>query len=161
MIDRRQLFAGIAVVAVAGVAPALSICAASLAAPEITPRAFVLGTPWHFYHLPDGTIQIRHPSGFGFFNAPRPDGSPVFDCSMDSDPCIPLTFRAFERAATFVAKHAYLIRTARQHPGAIYLDYTQRDPRRPFDDVYTEDGPPWPEIRRYYELRGIDLDDYA
>jgi len=46
-----------------------------------------------------------------------------------------------------------LLRIERQHSGAIYLDYTQRDPRDPFADVYTEDAPPHPDIDRFYQIR--------
>jgi hypothetical protein len=85
----------------------------------------VIAAPWYFSHLPDGTIRIIHMSGFGFNNAPRPDGSPVFDCVLDGDTSTSPTFRALERAATFVAKHANLIVATRGHKGAIYFDYTQ------------------------------------
>ena len=160
MIDRRQLVTGLAAVAVAGSVPALPVGAASVAAQEITPRALALVAPWYFSQLPDGTIWIVHMGTFGFTNAPRADGSPVFDCFLDGDaPSTSPTFRALERAATFVARHAYLIRIARQHPAAIYFDYTQRDPRRPFDDVFTEDAPPHPELKRIYALRGLDWYD--
>jgi hypothetical protein len=158
-LGRRAVVTGLAAIAVAGVAPALPVRAAS-AALEITPRALALVAPWHFAHRADGTITISQMGTFGFTNAPRPNGSPVFDCFLDGDhPSASPTFRALERAATFVAKHAYSIRTARRHPGAIYFDYTQRDPRRPFDDVFTEDAPPHPELKRIYALRGLDWYD--
>jgi len=160
-IGRRAILAGIAVVAVAGVAPALPVRAARVAAPRITPRQVVLSWPWHFDYLPDGTIKIWHPSPMRFINAPRLDGSPVFDCFVeDGIPCPHPVYRAYERAATFVAKHAYLIRSTRGHKGAIYFDYTQRDPLHPFDDVYTVDAPPRLVLRDIYALRGYDWDSW-
>jgi len=157
-LGRRELLTGLAAVAVAGVAAALPVRAASVAW-QITPRQVVLSWPWHFDYLPDGTIKICHPSPMGFANAPRLDGSPVFDCFLeDGKPSIEPVFRAYERAATFVAKHAYLIRFTRGHKGAIYFDYTQHDPRRPFDDIYTQDAPPRLVLREIYALRGIDWD---
>lgn len=147
-VGRREFLTGLAAVAVAGVAPALPI-----SDPLLSPRAVVLGAPWYFNHLPDGMLHVSHVSGFGFYNAPKPDGSPVFACLLGDAPSTSPIFRAFERAATFIARHAYLIRTARQHPGAIYFDYTQRDPRDPFGDVYTEDAPPHPDIDRFYQIR--------
>jgi len=150
-LDRRQLVAGIAVMAVAGVAPALPNRAASAAL--LTPRAFMLGAPWHFDHLSDGTLRISHVSGFSFYNDPRPDGRPVFACRLGEAPSTSPNFLAFERAATFIARHAHLLRIERQHSGAIYLDYTQRNPCDPFADVYTEDAPPHPDLARFYQIR--------
>jgi len=146
---RRELLLGLAAVAVAGVAPAIPIPAETV----LTPRAFMLGAPWHFAILPDGTLRISHVSGFAFFNAPKPDGSPTFACSWGEASRASPNLLALERAATFVARHAYLLRTARQHGDAIYLDYTQRDPRDPFADVYTEDAAQLPDIDRYYQIR--------
>jgi hypothetical protein len=139
MIDRRQFVTGLVAVAVAGVPLVLPIRAA-----QFTPRMFALNGYWHFDMWPDGGVEIRDDdSTFGFYNPPRPDGTPVFDCIAPGDPPhLAGIFRAFARAATFVAKHASRIRSARDgdHPCSIRLCYSQRDPRRPFDDVIIEDS---------------------
>jgi hypothetical protein len=154
MIDRRHFVTGLAALAAAGVVPALP---SSPDAQEFTPRFMALAAPWYFSLLPDGTLWIVHNGTIGFTNVPLPNGKPVFHCFLDGDaPSTTPIFRALERAATFVATVAYFTRIERQHSGAIYFDYTQRDPLRPFDHVYTEDAPPRPELERIYALRGLD-----
>jgi hypothetical protein len=152
-IGRREILTGLAAVAVAGVARPLPIGAAAEAAPLTLHTAAMLLAPWYFNHMADGTIHISHISGFGFYNAPNPNGSPVFTCSLDEFPSRSDDLRAFERAASSVALHAYFLRLMRFHPGAIYFYYTQRDPLRPFAGVYTEDAPPHPELDRFYQIQ--------
>jgi hypothetical protein len=150
-IGRRELLTGLAAAAVTGVAPAPPIGAATV--PLRPHEAAMLLAPWYFNHIADGTIHISHISGFSFYNAPNPNGSPEFICRLDEFPSRSDNVRAFERAASSVALHAYLFRAMRSHPGAIYFYYTQRDPLRPFADVYTEDAPEHPHLDRFYQIR--------
>jgi hypothetical protein len=134
-IGRRELLTGVAAVAVAGVVPVMPICAA-----QFTPRMFALNGYWHFDIWPDGAVEIRDDhSTFGFYNFPRADGTPVFDCiAPDDPPHMTEVFGAFARAASFVAKQAWVIGSARGEQCPMRFYYSQRDPRRPFADVIIE-----------------------
>lgn len=160
-LDRRAVVTGLAAVAVAGVSPnRLEFDE------QITPREIILGSAWRFQQDDAGRICIRHTSsGLGFVNDPQPDGTPDFNCIVpDSSANAAPIWRAFERAASFVAKEASGLRVARAHPGAIYVLCFEGDQRDVFDEIITEDAPPSPWVGSFFawgtrdaEIAALDL----
>lgn len=158
MIDRRAILTGLAAVAALPIfAPLRAVFARSRAEPS-TAWQIVLSSRWLYEEDEAGRFCIRHVnSGFGFVKEPHADGTPSFICVAPGQTRDAASLRnCFARAATFVAKEASVLREARQHRGAIYLDYDQSDPWRVFDTITTEDAPPTDWVGYLIEWRDFE-----
>lgn len=161
-LNRRSIITGLAAVAVGWslpiFAPFRAVFARHRAVP-VTAWQIVLDGRWHYEEDEEnGRFCIRHVnSGFGFLQEPHADGTLSFICVAPGQTRDPASLRnCFARAATFVAKEASVLRGARGHRGAIFLDYYQSDPRRVFDRITTEDAPPTQWVGHLYEWSNFE-----
>jgi hypothetical protein len=160
-LNRRTVITGLAAVAVAVTLPIFAPLRAVFARRRpvpVTAWQVVLSGCWHFEQDEAGRFCIRHVnSGLGFVKEPHADGAPSFTCVAPGQAGDPASLRnCFARAATFVAKEASVLREARQHRGAIYLDYRHSDPWRVFSDIATEDAPPANWVGNLFEWRDFE-----
>lgn len=145
-IGRRELLTGLAAVAAAGVAPALPDSAAATIAP-LTPREAILDGLWHLDMPAAGRFYLRHlNSGFTFAFTEELDEDGIPNARYIAPPdhaSRSPVWQAYERAAKVIGYEAPIMRLARQHSGAIYVQYfTFKRPHK-FDPITTDDAPPW------------------
>ena len=153
-IDRREILAGLAAVAGAGVAPALPASAAPL---PVVPDGFLIDRVitrdvlisvvrpllfeswWHLHEHGWLDWTIRHvETGLTFVRrAPHPDASFSSPLMVFAGATTrPLSFAdvlAIGRAALVAGPHSVLVRGCRsyRHEGAVFFRYSQVDPTSP------------------------------